>query len=34
MRFWIDVEHFYESIINREVDNEKLTENALSIYDR
>jgi hypothetical protein len=34
MRFWIDVEHFYESIVNTEVDNEKLAENALSIYDR
>ncbi|CAF1101262.1 unnamed protein product [Rotaria sordida] len=34
VRFWLDVEHFYQSLINRMVDNQTLVENALAIYDQ
>jgi hypothetical protein len=34
IRFWRAVEHFYQSIINRMIDNQTLTDNALSIYEQ
>lgn len=34
VRFWLATEHFYQSLINRMIDNQTLTENALNIYDQ
>ncbi|UJR15575.1 hypothetical protein I4U23_002513 [Adineta vaga] len=34
VRFWLAIEHFYQSTINRMIDNQTLTENALNIYDQ
>ena len=34
IRFWIDVEHFYQSIINRNIPNQTLADNALAIYNQ
>ncbi|CAF0810289.1 unnamed protein product [Adineta ricciae] len=34
VRFWLAIEHFYQSTINRMIDNQTLTENALNIYDK
>ncbi|CAF0779941.1 unnamed protein product [Adineta steineri] len=34
IRFWIDVEDFYQNIINRQLNNQVLTQNALSIYEQ
>ncbi|CAF1142618.1 unnamed protein product [Adineta ricciae] len=34
VRFWIDVEQFYHNITNRELNDQILVENALSIYDQ
>ena len=34
VRFWLAVEHFYQSTMNRMVDNQTLSENALNIYEQ
>ncbi|CAF3042960.1 unnamed protein product [Rotaria sp. Silwood2] len=34
IHFWLAVEHFYRSIINRMTDNQTLVENAIAIYDQ
>ncbi|CAF0993133.1 unnamed protein product [Adineta steineri] len=34
VRFWLAIEHFYQSTINRMIDSQTLTENALNIYEQ
>lgn len=34
VRFWLAVEHFYQSTINRMIDNQTLAENAIAIYEQ
>ena len=34
LRFWLAVEHFYQSTINRMIDHATLQENAIAIYDQ